>query len=133
MPEPLAATGRCFQFEFETPFRPPLALIGVRPETATVLVDTDTFAIRFGPWRLTTTRANLRDARIVGPFRWWRAIGPRLSLVDRGVTFGTSTRSGVCVRFAIPVPALLPGRWLAHPGATVTVADPEGLVASLNR
>lgn len=120
-----------FAFEFAGPYRRPLGLLGVRPETAAVLVDRDSVVVEYGPWRLRTTPANVADATVVGPFRWWRAIGPHLSLADRGVTFGTSTRRGVCLLFRSPVGALLPGGWLRHPGATVTVADPEGLVAAL--
>ena len=47
---------------------------------------------------------------------------PTGSFKDRGVTFGTSTRQGVCVQFAEPVPALVPGNLLKHPACTVTVA-----------
>lgn len=55
----------------------------------------------------------------------------RLSLADAGVTFASSTAAGLCLRFAEPVPALLPGGWLRHPGATVTVADPDALARVL--
>lgn len=122
---------RCFPFEFDRLFRPPLTVLGVRPQTAAVLVGAETFAIRFGPWRLATARENVTGANIIRPLRWWRVIGPRLSLADRGVTFGTTTNAGVCVRFATPVAALIPGGWLTHPAATVTVTDPDLLVACL--
>jgi hypothetical protein len=62
-----------------------------------------------------------------GPYRWWRVIGPHLSLADGGVTFGSSTAAGACLRLGTPVPALAPGRWPRHPAVTVTVADPEAL------
>lgn len=114
-------------FRFDPAFRAPLALLGVRPETSWVLVDDDALEIRYGPWRLRTPRANVTGAQLGGPFRWWRTVGPHLSLADRGVTFGSSTADGVCMRFAEPVPALVPGPWLRHPGATVTVSDPEAL------
>ncbi|QOC91456.1 hypothetical protein [Micromonospora craniellae] len=42
-------------------------------------------------------------------------------------TFGSSTATGLCVRFARPVPALLPGGRPRHPGLTVTVDDPAAL------
>ncbi|MFJ6194594.1 hypothetical protein [Micromonospora sp. NPDC092111] len=118
-------------FRFDPAFRVPLALLGVRPETCVVVVDDETVAIRYGPWRLRTARANVAGARRGGPYRWWRAVGPHLSLADRGVTFGTGTTAGVCIRFATAVPGLAPGRWLRHPAATVTVADPEALLAAL--
>jgi hypothetical protein len=31
--------------------------------------------------------ANLWAVRLTGPYRAWRAIGPRLSLADHGLTF----------------------------------------------
>jgi hypothetical protein len=125
------APPRRFGFRFDPPFRLPLALLGIRPETTGVDLDADTLTIRFGPWRLRTTRGNLTGAQVGGPYRWWRAVGPHLSLADGGVTFGTGTTAGVCLRFADPVPALAPGRWLRHPAVTVTVADPDGLLRAL--
>jgi hypothetical protein len=119
-----------FGFRFGAPFRVPLAVLGVRPATTGVTVDGAWLTARFGPWRLRTPRSNVTTARRTGPYRWWRAIGPRLSLVDRGLTFGTSTAAGVCIEFATPVPALA-GRRLRHPGLTVTVADPDALVRAL--
>lgn len=123
---------RRFPFRFDRPFRPALAALGVRPETAWVRVDADEVQVRFGPWRLRTARSNVTDAEPGGPYRWWRTIGPHVSLADGGVTFGSSTAAGVCVRFAEPVPALLPGRWLRHPGLTVTVTDPDALARLLS-
>lgn len=122
---------RRFEFRFDPPFRLPLALLGVRPETARVELGPDEFTVRFGPWRLRTGRSNVTGAEPGGPYRWWRAIGPRLSLADGGVTFGSSVSAGICVRFAEPVPALAPGPWLRHPAVTVTVADPDGLLRAL--
>ncbi|QGN48483.1 hypothetical protein ACN26Y_20660 [Micromonospora sp. WMMD558] len=120
-----------FPFRFDRRFRPALALLGVRPATAWLQVDDDELAVRFGPWRLRTSRRNVTGAERAGPYRWWRAIGPHLSFADAGVTFGSSTVAGVCVRFAEPVPALLPGGWPRHPGLTVTVTDPDALVRLL--
>ncbi|WP_406045481.1 hypothetical protein OG799_14010 [Micromonospora sp. NBC_00898] len=125
------ATARRYEFRFDPVFRVPLALLGVRPRTAVVELDDDALMVRFGPWRLRTPRSNITGAERAGPYRWWRAIGPRLSQADRGVTFGTTVVAGVCVRFATPVPGLLPGNWLRHPGLTVTVADPDGLLRAL--
>ena len=119
-----------FPFRFDPAFRLPLALLGVRPSTARVRVGDD-LDIRFGRFRLSTPWSNVAGAEVSGPFKAHRAIGPRLSLADRGVTFGTSTRRGVCIRFHRPVGALLGERRLRHPGATVTVADPDGLQAAI--
>ena len=45
-------------------------------------------------------------------------------------TFGSSTRQGVCLKFHEPIKAYIPGM-RPHPGLTVTVTDPDGLVAAL--
>ncbi|WFE65582.1 hypothetical protein [Micromonospora sp. WMMD714] len=121
-----------FAFRFDPRFQAPLALLGIRPQTCAVVVDDEMVAIRFGPWRLRTARGNVVGARRGGPYRWWRVVGPHLSLADGGVTFGTGTTAGVCLRFGSPVPGLAPGRWLRHPAATVTVTDPDALLAALS-
>ncbi len=120
-----------FTFDVDPTWKTFLQVIGVTPERAFVLVENGRLAVRFGPWLLRTPLSNVLDTSLTGPYKAWRVIGPHLSLADRGVTFGTNTRRGVCVRFRAPVPALLPGALLTHPGATVTVADPEGLVKAL--
>ncbi|MFR9777583.1 hypothetical protein ACL02O_16200 [Micromonospora sp. MS34] len=118
---------RRFAFRFDPAFRVPLALLGVRPETTRVELGPDELIVRFGPWLLRTARGNVTGAEPGGPYRWWRVVGPRLSLADGGVTFGSSVAAGVCLRFADPVPALAPGPWLRHPAVTVTVTEPEAL------
>jgi hypothetical protein len=122
-----------FDFGFIRRYRLPLALLGIGPRTAWVAIEGNELAIRFGLWRLRTPLDNVRDARRTGPYRAWRAVGPRLSLADGGVTFGTTSAAGVCIHFAQAVPALLPAPWPRHPAATVTVADPDRLVAVLTR
>ncbi len=120
-----------FRFDFDPRFRVPLAALGVRPETAEVIVTRRLLDARFGPWRLQTPRSNIRDVSRTGPYLAIKAIGPRGSQVDGGVTFGTTARGGVCIRFHEPVGALLGRRLLKHPGLTVTVADPEALIEVL--
>lgn len=126
-PQPLP---RRFTFAFDRRFRPLLALVGVLPQTAWVGVDAQYLTVGFGPWRLRTPRDNVVEAHRAGPYRWWRIIGLRLSLADRGITFGTGTAAGVCVRFAEPVSGVI-GRWARHPAVTVTVADPDALIDAL--
>ena len=74
-----------FPFRFDPVFRPVLALLGVRPATAWVAVTERDLMIRYGPWRLRTDRGNVTGVELSGPYRWWRAIGPHLSLADGGV------------------------------------------------
>lgn len=116
------------EFDFDPRFRAPLALIGVHPGSAWVGVDGDEIDVHFGAATVRTRRSNVAHVRRTGPYRWWRSIGIRLSLADRGATFGTSTRGGVCIAFHSPV-RVLPG--VRSPGLTLTVADPVGLERAL--
>jgi hypothetical protein len=123
---------QAFDFAFDPRFRGGLAVFGIRPDTCRVEVDQAELRVRFGAWRLSTAATNIARAEQSGPYRWYTAIGPRLSLADRGATFGTTPAGGVCIIFHEPVAALFPARVLRHPGLTVTVADPAGLVAALS-
>jgi hypothetical protein len=120
-------------FAFDRAASVVLAPLGIRPETAYVRIDDEAFTVRFGRWSLQTPKSNVVEARVTGPYRWYRAIGVRLSLADRGATFGTNAWSGLCVCFAEPVPAVLPGSLLRHPALTVTVQEPERLRRLLAR
>jgi len=122
-----------FEFEFDPQFRPFLALIGVTSGTAHVTLTADRLVARFGPWTCETSIGNVRDVCRTGPYHWYKAIGPRGSLVDRGLTFGTTTSGGVCVLLREPVPGLAPVGSLRHPGITLTLAAPERFVSSLRR
>ena len=122
-----------FEFAFAPRFTGLLRLIGITPETTLVTVTDDEFRVRFGGWTLSTPIANCTGTCLTEDYRWFKAIGARGSFKDKGVTFGTSTDRGVCVLFAEPVTALVPGNLMKHPGCTVTVGDCEGLVAALER
>ena len=124
-------SSRRFAFLHDPRFAVPLRVLGVGPTTSWVEVDDEELRVRFGRLGLRTPRDNIAGVEVSGPYRWYRAIGPRLSLADHGVTFGTATHGGACVRFHEPVPALLGSR-RGHPSATVTVADPAGLAAALS-
>jgi hypothetical protein len=122
-----------FEFAFSRPLSWPLALLGVTPWTAHVDVTDDEFAVRFGPWSLVTPLSNVEGAEVTGPYLPFKVIGPHISLADRGATFGTTWRQGVCVRFRRAVPGALPGGLLTHPAVTVTVADADRLAAVLKQ
>jgi hypothetical protein len=122
-----------FDFAFSRVLSWPLALLGVTPWTAHVDVTDEVVSVRFGPWSLTTPRSNVEGASVAGPYLPFRVLGPHVSLADHGVTFGTSWRRGACVHFREPVAAALPMGLLKHPAVTVTVGDPERLVALLER
>lgn len=121
-----------FAFAFDRGARRLLGLIGVTEASAEVVVTDQELIARFGRFIARTPLANITEVRITGPYRWAKAIGPRGSFADRGATFGTNARSGVCMRFAEPITALA-GRRMLHPGLTVTVADPDALAATLRR
>jgi hypothetical protein len=72
---------------------------------------------------------NIADAHVTEGYRWWTAIGPRLSLSDDGLTFGTNHRAGVCIHFHNRIHRVLGFR--DHSALTVTVADPAGLTSTL--
>jgi hypothetical protein len=119
------------QFDFEFDPRLLSFLFGVTPGKARVQVRDDGLVAQFGLVRLQTPLGNVAGAEITGPYSWAKVVGPpRLSMVDRGLTFATNARRGVCIRFKQPV-SVGPLGWLRHPALTVTVADPEGLAEAL--
>jgi len=124
-------TVRVFPFRFDQTARYILPILGVTPATSRVEVTGGRVLIRYGPWRVTVDRRNIRAVTASGPFKAWKAIGPRLSIADRGLTFGTSIRGGVCLQMRHPVGVLAPRQLLAHPALTVTVDDPGALIRLL--
>lgn len=128
---PGSGQARFFSFRFGQAARCVLLALGVTPATSGVEVTGRRLLIRYGPWRTTLDRRNIRAVTATGPFRAWKAIGPRISFADRGLTFGTSTRGGVCIELRQPVGVLVPRRLLAHPAVTVTVDRPAELIRLL--
>ncbi|MGQ0629819.1 MAG: hypothetical protein ACT4P1_02165 [Sporichthyaceae bacterium] len=123
-----------FPFRFTLAHRALALAWGVRPATALLEVDAHALRVRFGPWRLRTPLANIAAVQVTGPYSTLKTAGPaRLSLADRGITLATNAECGVCIGFREPVPGLEPTGLLKHPALTVTVADPEGLAALLER
>jgi hypothetical protein len=120
-----------FPFAFARSYRLPALAFGVVPASTHVEVGTD-LVVRFGPWRLRTPVGNVASCELSGGFSFVKTAGPaHLSFTDRGVTFATNGDRALCVRFHEPVRALDPTGRLRHPGATMTVADPEGLARAL--
>jgi hypothetical protein len=116
-----------FDFDFSRRVQRWNQLFAVNPRTAYLLIDDGALIAHFGRWTLTTTLDNIVDATITGPYRLWRVAGPaRLSLADRGLTFATTTRTGLCLTFRSPVPGIDPLGIVRHPNLTVTVKRPKG-------
>jgi hypothetical protein len=87
---------------------------------------------RFGAWVVRTPIANVAGGEIIGPYRFWKVAGPaHLSVRDLGLTFGTNTARGICIRFVEPVSGIDPLGAVRHPSLTVTVQDPESLLSAL--
>lgn len=123
---------REFEFEFQSKFKPILKIFRADPGNSRVVITDDgRLEARFGKVSLETELTNVVGAEKTGPYTWFKAIGVRSSLKDRGITFGSTTAGGVCIRFKEPVKASPPLGPIAHPGLTVTVANRDGLVEAL--
>ncbi|HUQ78932.1 MAG TPA: hypothetical protein VM427_08715 [Patescibacteria group bacterium] len=83
----------------------------------------------FGWAHFHTPMANLAGWRIEGPFRWITAIGIRMSIRHRDLTFGGSHHGGVRIDFHQPV------RWSGFrvPAIYIPADDLVGLAAELAR
>ena len=79
--------------------------------------------------RIDAPLSQIQGAHVTGPYRWWTAVGARLSLADDGLTFGTNATQGVCIHFEPRIHRVLGLR--DHSALNVTVEDCEGLVAAL--
>ncbi|MGI8999084.1 MAG: hypothetical protein ACR2GO_05190 [Candidatus Limnocylindria bacterium] len=122
-----------FALRRDAPWRWMLRLIGVRHGAAQVeMTDDGRLIAKFGRLKVESTLDNVRAYRLTGPYRWWKAIGPRASLVDHGFTFGSSVRGGVCLCFRDPVPSNYV-RGGSMESLTVTVDDVEHLAQSLEQ
>jgi hypothetical protein len=120
-----------YLYDVDKKFLPILLPFGFRPKRDGVRVDEDgRLAAVFGWLRVETTLSNVDDAHITRHYRWWTAIGPRMSFVDDGLTFGTNNRAGVCIHFREKVRSALSRK--GHSALTVTVADLEGLKRTLS-
>lgn len=121
-------------FRFAAAYRLPALAFGIIPATAFVCVGPASLRVRFGPWTLQTALDNVAGHELTGGFSFIKTAGPpHLSFVDWGVTFATNPDRALCLRFREPVKVLDPTGRISHPGATLTVADPERLAALLDQ
>ena len=121
-----------FPFAFTRAYRLAALPFGITPRSAYVEVAGDELRVRYGPWSLRTPLGNVSSTELTGGFTFLKTAGPpHLSFADRGVTFASNGDRALCVQFHEPVPAIDPTKRIVHPGATLTVADPEGLRAAL--
>lgn len=116
---------RHFDYELDPRFKVIWWPLGVRAGQGVTIGD-GRLTARYGPLELSTPLDNVVGGHITEDYRWYTAIGVRLSFADDGLTFGTSTRRGVCIHFADPVSGVIPGK--SHSALTVTLAECAGLV-----
>lgn len=102
-----------------------LLLFGVRAANAYVDLGDDELDAHFGFFRIRTPTANLVSWRIEGPWLWITAIGVRMSIRHRDLTFGGTNRGGVRVDFRDPVTRA------GIPALYLTVEDLEAFAAAL--
>lgn len=119
-----------FGYAIDKRYLPVLLPFLLRPaRDGVTLTDEGSLVATFGPFKIATPLSNVTGAHITENYRWWTAVGVRMSRVDDGLTFGTNRNGGVCIHFAEKVPS--PLRRTGHSALTVTVADLEGLETAL--
>lgn len=119
-----------FPYHFDMRFAPMWLSAGALPgRDGVTITDDGRLVATFGLLKVDTPLDNIDDAHVAGPYRWWTAIGPRLSFADDGLTFGTNHRGGLCIHFHDKVKRVIGFR--DHSALTVTVADPPALEARL--
>ena len=130
--EPVAGDGQRFSFAWEPRYRLPALAFGLTPHTAWVEVTDSELHVRYGLWSLRSALSNISGVEVSGPYAFLKTAGPpHLSMSDRGITFATNSREGLCMTFLEPVPGIDPTQRIKHPGATLTVSDVAGLTRAL--
>lgn len=125
-----------FGFRFNLVHRLAGAAFLISPATTSVVLDHvhEVLVARFGPWRVATALSNIESTTVTGPYPPTKTVGPpHVSLANRGLTFATNDRRGLCIRFRSPVPGVEPFGLLRHLAITVTVDDVPRLQAALAR
>lgn len=121
--------GRHFPYRYEPRLAPLWLPFRWPGRQGVTLTDDGRFLARYGPLQVDAPLSQVREAHVTGPYRWWTAVGPRLSFADDGLTFGTNARAGVCIHFEPSIHRVI--GFNDHSALTVTVADPEALAAAL--
>ena len=118
-----------FPYRFDMRYAPLWAPLAAWPGRDGVTLTDEVLRATFGVLKLETTRDNVIGGHVTEGYRWYRAVGARLSRVDDGLTFGTNADRGVCVHFRDLVPRVI--GFKRHSALTVTVADCAGLVRAI--
>ncbi|MEO1232904.1 MAG: hypothetical protein AAFZ18_28825 [Myxococcota bacterium] len=120
---------RHFPYRFDRRWTPLFRVLGVREDDGVSVSDDGALIATYGKFRVKTTLDNVAGVEVTGPHRWYTAVGVRLARTDDGVTFGTNCEKGVWITFKRKVPRVIGFR--RHSLLWVSVADPEGLAASI--
>jgi len=121
---------RHFAYAVDKRYLPVLLPFLLRPaRDGVTLTDEGSLVATFGLFKIATPLSNVTGAHVTRDYRWWTAVGIRMSAVDDGLTFGTNHDRGVCIHFGEKVSS--PLRRRGHSALTVTVADVEGLTTAL--
>lgn len=120
---------RFFPYRFDDRFKFMWWPLGARDGDDGVTLGDDTLVATYGRLRLETPLTNVAGGHVTQKYRWYTAIGARLSFADDGLTFGTNSDAGVCIHFHERVPKVI--GFKPHSALTVTVADCAGLVDAL--
>jgi hypothetical protein len=121
-----------FRYAVDKRFFPLLLTFGLRPsKDGVTLTDDGRFVATYGFLRIETSLSNIDGAHVTSGYRWWTAVGARMSLADDGLTFGTNRDRGVCVHFPDKVRSVM--RRSGHSALTVTVAEVDRLIEALDR
>lgn len=121
-----------FAFSWDRRYRIAALPFGTTPGRAWIEVTPTELHVRYGWWSLRSALSNISGVDVTGDYAFVKTAGPpHLSMSDRGITFATNGRRGLCVSFRQPVSGIDPTHRIKHPGATLTVADVDGLAAAL--
>ncbi|MGI8679506.1 MAG: hypothetical protein ACR2LX_12640 [Jatrophihabitans sp.] len=130
----MTSRGVSFPFAFERRYAVAGRGFGITEATTSIVIGGGQLQSRFGPWHIETPLDNITSVELTGRYAFIKTAGPaRLGLTDRGLTFATNSRAGVCVEFAEAIRGIDPRGWIRHPNLTLTPADCAGLAAALTR
>ncbi len=118
-----------FPYRYDLRFASLWLPFGVVPGRDGVTLRENRFRATFGFFNVETPLDNVAGGHVTVGYRWYTAIGVRLSFVDDGLTFGTCRDRGVCVHFRQRIPRVIGFR--PHSALTVTVDDCERLVEAI--
>lgn len=107
-----------------------LTLLRIK-DTDGVLVSDGILRATYGRVSVKTPIDNVDHTEVTGPHHWYTAVGLRLSFTDDSITFGTNHERGLWITFVERVPKVIGVR--DHSSLWVSVADPDGLAAALER